>query len=121
MNFKNVLLLLVVMVSLLVGGCKYDWILPVEAPDEPVSFSQDILPVFSEKNCTACHDGSPAPDLSEENAYSAVNTASYINSTSPAESRIYTVPHPNGAHPVKYSAVQAALVLAWIEQGAQDN
>lgn len=125
MNIKSIILLLVVMASVLVGGCKYDWILPEEMPDidpdEPISFSQQILPIFSEKNCTACHDGSPAPDLTEANAYSSINTASYINTTTPEESSLYTEPHPDGGHPVKYSAAQAALILAWIEQGAQNN
>ncbi len=123
MNFKNILLLLVVMVSVLVGGCKYDWILPEPDidPEVPVSFSQDILPIFSEKNCTACHDGSPAPDLSEDNAYTSVNSASFLNRTTPEESSIYTEPHPDGSHPIKYSAAQAALILAWIEQGAENN
>ncbi len=125
MNSKNIIILLVVMVSVLVGGCKYDWILPEDMPiidpEVPVSFSQEILPIFSEKNCTACHDGSPGPDLREENAYTSVSSAQYINTTAPEESSLYTVPHPDGGHPVKYSAAQAALVLAWIEQGAQNN
>ena len=125
MNAKNILLLLVVMVSVLVGGCKYDWILPEIVPDidpdEPISFSQQILPIFSEKNCTACHDGSPAPDLREANAYASVNSSSYLNRTAPEQSSIYTEPHPDGSHPVKYSAAQAALILAWIKQGAENN
>lgn len=122
MNVRNIILLLVVMVSVLVGGCDYNWIyedIPVVNPDEPVSFAQDILPIFSAKNCIACHDGSPAPDLREANAYTSIS-GGYINTASPEESSIYTEPHPNGGHTVKYSAAQAALVLAWIEQGAQE-
>lgn len=125
MNIKSILLVLVVMVSVLAGGCKYDWILPEDMPDidpdVPVSFSQQVLPIFSEQNCTACHDGSPAPDLREANAYTSINNSQFINSSAPEESAIYTVPHPSGSHPVKYSAAQAALLLAWIEQGAQNN
>ncbi len=123
MNIKSFIILLGVMVSVLVGGCKYDWIIPEEMPDPevPISFSQQILPIFSEKNCTACHDGSPAPDLREANAYASINTARYIDGTNPEESRIYSVPHPDAGHPIKYSAVQAALILAWIEQGAENN
>jgi hypothetical protein len=35
---------------------------------------------------------------------------------------IYTVPHPDGGHPVKYyTATQAAYILAWIQQGAENN
>ena len=128
MNFKYNILLLVVMASFLVVGCKYDWIIPEEIPiidpDDPaqqVSFAQEILPIFSGKNCTACHDGSPAPDLRAATAYNSVNTARFINTETPEESTLYTVPHPSGSHPVKYSAAQAALILAWIQQGAKNN
>lgn len=123
MNFRNSILLLVVMVSVLVGGCKYDWIMPEVIPDidpeVPISFTQEILPIFNQRNCTACHDGSPAPDLREATAYSSI--ASFINISTPDQSTLYTVPHPDGSHPVKYTAAQAALLLAWIEQGAENN
>jgi hypothetical protein len=125
MNVKNIILLLFIAITFLLGGCKYNWVIPEEVPvidpDEPISFSQQILPIFSEKNCTACHDGTPAPDLREANAYASVNSERFINRTTPEESSIYTAPHPDGGHPVKYSAVQAALVLIWIQQGAENN
>lgn len=123
MNFKNIILLVVGMAFLILGGCKYDWIVPEPDinPELPVSFSQQILPIFSEKNCTACHDGSPAPDLREAGAYASINSTRFINRTAPEESSIYSTPHPDGNHPVKYSAVHAALILAWIEQGAENN
>ena len=129
MKIKFKLLLLVIVAAFMVAGCKYDWVIPEEVPvidpDDPsqvISFSGDILPIFtSGNNCTACHNGNQAPDLRAANAFASLNTTRYINKTSPGESRIYTLPHPDGGHYKKYTATQAALVLAWIQQGAKNN
>lgn len=129
MKIQFKILLLVVVAALAVAGCKYDWVIPEEVPvidpDDPsqvISFSGDILPIFtSGNNCTACHNGNQAPDLRATNAFASLNTTRYINRTSPGESRIYTLPHPDGGHYKKYTATQAALVLAWIQQGAKNN
>ncbi len=129
MKIQFKILLLAVVAALAVAGCKYDWVIPEEVPvidpDDPsqvISFSGDILPIFtSGNNCTACHNGNQAPDLRAANAFSSLNTTRYINKTTPGESRIYTLPHPDGGHYKKYTATQAALVLAWIQQGAKNN
>lgn len=127
MKINIKILLLVVWAAFAVAGCKYDWIIPEEVPvidpdGQEISFSADILPVFnSGNNCTACHNGSQMPDLREGNAYSSLNSTRYINKTSPEESRIYAIPHPDGGHYKKYTGTQAALVLAWIQQGAKNN
>lgn len=130
MNKIFKILLLVFVVGFLASGCKYDWIIPEEVPvidpDDPsqqISFSEEILPIFnSGNNCTACHNGSQIPDLREDRAYTSLNSTRYINKTTPEESRIYTVPNPNlGSHYKQYTATQAALVLAWIQQGAKNN
>ncbi|WP_321375186.1 hypothetical protein [uncultured Draconibacterium sp.] len=108
------------------SGCAYNWIVEEEVidpgdPDAPeVSFSSEIVPIFSSK-CVSCHStGNQAPDLTPENAYSSLNTSRYINTSDPASSLIYTKPSPTGSH-VKYSEAEAALVLTWITQGAQNN
>ena len=130
MKIKFKILLLVAVAALAVAGCKYDWIIPEEVidPDDPnveeVSFSGDILPVFTNgNNCTACHNGSQMPDLRAENAYTTLNSTRYINKTTPEESRIYAIPHPdtNGHSQKKYTAAQANLILIWINQGAKNN
>ncbi len=119
----------VIMIALAVAGCKYDWIVPEEVPEidpndpeQAISFSAEILPIFtSGNNCTACHNGSLSPDLRAENAYNSINTSRYINKDAPEESRIYAIPHPDGSHYKKLTPVQAAKVLAWIQQGAKNN
>ncbi len=105
-----------VILSLLLVSCEYETI-EVDAVGA-VTFSQDVLPIFSK--CTGCHSGSLAPDLSPANAFNAVVPA-FVNLSNPAQSIIYTVPAPSGGHPVEYTPGEAAIILAWIEQGAQNN
>lgn len=130
MNKLSRLLLLVFLTGVLLSGCKYNWLVPEELviidPDDPsqqVSFSEVIVPIFtSGNNCTACHNGSQIPDLREDRAYASINTTRYINKTDPEQSRIYQVPNPAmGSHYKQFTASQAALVLAWIQQGAKNN
>ncbi|MBW6534952.1 MAG: hypothetical protein K0B11_08085 [Mariniphaga sp.] len=126
MKIKFKILLLVIVTAFVASSCKYDWIIPEEVPDrdpdQEISFSQEILPIFnSGNNCTACHNGSQIPDLREENAFGSLNSTRYINKTSPEESKIFAYPHPDGGHYKKYTLTQANLVLAWIQQGAKNN
>ncbi len=126
---KSIRLLLASLLVVLATGCIYDWVVPEEVPEVPVgveiSFADQILPIFTTgNNCTSCHrSGGTPPDLTAANAYSQINTAKYINRSTPAESGIYKVPAPSSTthrHKV-YTAQQAALILAWIEQGAKNN
>ncbi|MBW6534962.1 MAG: hypothetical protein K0B11_08135 [Mariniphaga sp.] len=119
----------VFIMMLVLGGCIYDWVVPPEVPEIPddvgISFVNEILPIFTTgNNCTACHrTGGQMPDLTENNAFNSINSAKYINLTQPEESLIYKNPAPNSSthrHKV-YSGQQAALILAWIKQGAKNN
>ena len=116
--------------ALLLGSCTYDFIIPEEVlvidPDDPnavqISFSTDIVPIFTAK-CVSCHKtGSQLPDLSAGNAFSSINSTRYIDSSSANSSLIYSRPNPSNtdSHP-KYSEAEAALVLGWIQQGAKNN
>lgn len=129
---KIISLLTVLVVTLLFSGCTYNFIIPEELPPDPtdpdtpqISFSSEILPIFNNgNNCTSCHGtGGTSPDLTSENAYNSINNSKYINTGTPEESKIYTHPHPDtDPHKQKkYTANEAALVLGWIVQGAQNN
>jgi hypothetical protein len=125
-NFKLVSLSLMLFLAFNTG-CYYDqvYVAPVipDLPDVPVSFATEIQPIFTAK-CIGCHSsGSPAAglDLTDGNAYASINVPKYISLGTPAESLIYTKPDPAGAHFAKYSTTEAAIVLKWIEEGAQDN
>jgi hypothetical protein len=91
-----------------------------------VSFSADVIPIF-ENSCSisGCHNtGGIAPDLSTANAYNSLSNGGYLDINNPEASSLYgyvsgalTPAMPiGGADPVI-----AATVLAWIQQGAQNN
>ena len=114
-----------VLMLVLLYSCEYKFI-EVDLPDPNVtiSFQNDLVPIFNtSNNCTACHKtGSTAPDLTLGNAYNSI-VPNLINSENPELSKIYAIPSPSSAtHGFKkYTQVQAAQVLNWIEQGADNN
>jgi len=107
-------------------GCYYDqvYVAPeipdLPPPDEEISFDTQIQPIFTAK-CIACHPPTRSLDLTEGKAYASINNATYIDLGTPAESLIYTKPSPTGSHPGQYNTTEAALLLRWIEEGAQNN
>lgn len=122
---KNAIFLVLILFALSISSCKYDFILPEVVPPvtETVSFSTQVLPIFSTGNkCTACHNGSQAPDLRAANAYAQIVPA-LITTATPESSLIYSFPAPaTSTHPwKKYTAGEAALILAWIKDGAKNN
>ena len=118
--------LAVLTVIILVSSCQYKWIvepeIPPPDPEDTISFSQEIEPIWSTQGCTGCHStGGQKPDLTAGNAYGSITSLGLVNTETPEESKIYYYPLPDGNHYVKYQSSQAALILAWIEQGALDN
>jgi len=110
-------------------SCEYEYIQPKQDPPVdpsiPVSFSQQVLPVFTTgNNCTSCHNaGGTPPDLTPENAYSSIINGGMINSANPQASVIYDYPSPASETHAwkKYTNSQASLILTWIQQSAQNN
>lgn len=113
------------------SGCTSEaGILVIEPPDidttVQVSFSQDIIPAF-DGAClgSGCHNtGEASPDLTPENAYSALFQGNYIDTIVPEESEL--LQWMLGNRPIKMppSGPDAELnkqVLTWITQGAKDN
>jgi hypothetical protein len=115
---KHPIFLILILVSLFLGSCKYDYILPEVVPVvNNVSFSTQVAPIFAEK-CVSCHDNQ-APKLTADVAYSQL-VPGYVNTASPESSKIY-VNASSGTHYAKVSAAQAALILEWIKEGAKNN
>lgn len=123
------IILSIVVMALIFGGCTYNWILEEQVidptdPEAPeLSFSAEITPIFESK-CTGCHQpGGQTPDLTAANAYSSLTSSSrYVNTSEPATSLIYTRPNPSNTDShMKYSEAEAAKVLTWITQGAKNN
>ena len=123
---KHSIFLIVILVTLLFTGCKYDFILPEEVapidPNVPISFSTQIAPIFSTGDkCTSCHkSGGQTPDLTSANAYSQI-VPGLVNLTTPETSMIYAFPGSSSHSWKGYTANEASLVLEWIKQGAKNN
>ena len=114
--------------ALYLGSCTYKYTEPTippipPDPDETVSFSGQIIPIWNSTNvCDGCHaPGATSPDLSAANAYNEIMTKNLVDTADAANSEIYK--HPgSGLHThTKYTTTEAALVLLWIEQGAINN
>jgi hypothetical protein len=119
---KRTIFLILIMFSLFVAGCKYDFIIPVEvAPvTGTVSFATQVTPIFS-NNCISCHKtGGQTPDLTSANAFASI-VPNLVNTTTPGQSLIYSFPGSSSHSWKGYTAGDAAIVLAWIQQGAQKN
>lgn len=118
--------LIVAAFALMIASCQYKFIVePAPIPPDPedtISFSLQIEPIFSEDGCTACHKTSgQKPDLTAGNAYNSLTTGGYIDAAAPELSKIYVVPASDGSHYKKYTSTQALLLLTWIQQGAKNN
>lgn len=105
-------------------ACEWQTIEPeiIELPNEEVLFGTQIQPIFTAK-CISCHTNFN-PKLTEGVAYNNLKNGGYINTTSPAESKIYTTfSASNGYHygQNKLTAVEMATILKWIEEGAKNN
>lgn len=89
----------------------------------PKSFANDIIPIFNQKcNMAGCHvEGHSAVDLSPANAYASINAKGLIDLAAPENSGLYTKIHQSGTHDGRSTAVQQALILQWITEGALDN
>ena len=119
---KHSIFLILILLSLFLNGCKYDFVLPPEVPvvdpgTPKASFSTDILPILTAK-CILCHD-KQSPMMGAGVAYTQL-VPGYVNKTTPTSSKLYTVP-TSGTHGATVSAAQGALILRWITEGALNN
>jgi hypothetical protein len=127
MKIKNVFAVAVLVLLTALNACQYEYVIPDIPqidPEVPVKFSEQIVPIFTNSdNCTACHKtGATAPDLTAGNAYNALVPA-FVNTTDPEASNIYWYANPaSSTHGwKKLTAAEAALILTWIKQGAENN
>jgi len=126
MKRRIFLIFSVILITGLVG-CYKDILSPGQDPNAPpqaVSFSGDLVPLFS-ANCagSGCHDGSAHnPALTPDKAYNAIMSGGYTNTVVPTSSVLYgevksgSMP-PSGA--IKQSDMQK--ILDWIRNGAPNN
>jgi hypothetical protein len=121
-----IFLVLIVSICLNSRSCYYDnppGDLPIKV--ENVSFSRDILPIFS-GSCLGegCHSGDHAPNLMPENAYTSLLGSGeegelFVNLTLPDESLIYRELKSGNMPPTgSLSRVEIEFIKAWITKGA---
>jgi len=84
----------------------------------PVSFQDEILPLFSQ--CTGCHSGSRDFDARIEKAYTSIIEKNLVNTSAPESSKFITTINSTG-HPQLLSDTEKQKILAWISQGALNN
>ena len=121
-------LFLLAAVILLFTGCYKDKtvLLDEAAVTKTVSFSKDIIPIFNKScNTSGCHSsGGQAPNLAETSALNALTVGNYFSKSAPESSIIYLKMTGKKGTPMPVSGVNkdyAALILAWIKQGANNN
>ncbi|MFN8238774.1 MAG: hypothetical protein U0T77_11445 [Chitinophagales bacterium] len=108
-------------------GCYKDVISPGTDPNGPpmdVSFSGDLVPLFTANCATAgCHDGvAHKPDLRADKAYNAITGGGYVNTLVPGNSILYTEVKTGSMPPTgALTAKQAQLILDWVRNGAPNN
>jgi len=115
-------------IILLLAGCYKDkTVIPDEtAVTKTVSFSKDIIPIFNKScNTSGCHSsGGQTPNLTETNALNSLTVGNYFSKSAPESSIIYLKMTGKRGTPMPVSGVNkeyAALILAWIKQGANNN
>ena len=104
-------------------SCEYETIVPkgVQLPDGPVSFSEQIAPIFVEANCISCHSGSTSPDLRADKSYSSLTSGGILNLSDPGSSKLIEKIESGHGTSGNLTALQKALILKWIEEGAKNN
>ena len=115
-------------IILFLAGCYKDRTVITDTPEitRTVTFSQDIIAIFNKScNMTGCHSaGGQTPNLTESNAYNSLIIGNYINKENPENSVLYLKVSGQKGTPMPPSGVNkeyAALILAWIKQGANNN
>jgi hypothetical protein len=86
---------------------------------DTISFSQDILPIFSAQ-CEVCHSGSTPPDLRANKAYNSLINGNYVIPEDADNSILYQEMKTGGMK-VYTNAANTKLVKRWIDAGAKNN
>ena len=111
------------------GGCYNGTTLDLTQDVEitgPVGFKADVIPIFEEScSISGCHNpGGVKPDLSSDKAYNSLINGGYVDVSSPETSLVYEFVSGKRTPVMPVSGVDptiAATILAWIQQGAQNN
>ena len=120
----SLIILLLVSISTFTS-CEYEFIEPEKVIiPEVVSYSNNILPIFSSKcSISGCHvAGFAILDLSAANARNDLFGKGLIDLDVPDQSELYLkLTDSRGTHKDRSTPGEQALILEWIVKGAQNN
>ncbi|MBT3208135.1 MAG: hypothetical protein HN704_04475 [Bacteroidetes bacterium] len=103
-------------------SCEYETVQPMDLQQtDPVSFSEQIAPIFENASCTSCHSGAVSPDLTIGNSYNSISSGNLVDVDNPSESIIVMKINEGHGTANDVSPPDRALILQWIEEGALDN
>lgn len=117
---KHTILVAFLLLAVAFISCeKYTWEPKPVDVTTPVSFQNDILPIFSKysPSCAQCH-GSGSPNFTPSKAYESVTAL--IDLQNPAQSALVTKLN-SSPHDTRCSQDDRNKILAWITQGGQNN
>lgn len=114
--------LIIISAMFFVSCEKYEWVKPVLDPTIPISFQNEIVPIFStvygpeNKSCIGCHGNSP--NFNSTELYNTLNSG-LINKDNPESSLI--IQKLYGSHNARCSEENKQRILIWIQQGANPD
>jgi len=115
-------LLIVPFVVLFAGFISCEtYVIEPEEITEDVSFATDIEPILNA--CSFCHNSDPRgvePDFTNPNLYNLLINGGYVDTDNPESSRLYAILAAGGGH-TSSTPDNRNLILAWIQQGAENN
>ncbi len=129
MEQKVNILFILLLVAVTAISCENDaGPLILELPTGPVSFSQDIQPIF-DINCIGCHDEfhqqlNLKTCCSYEELWSSGPGAPYVNLDNPSQSKLYRHLTGDLALMPPFAPLpeyEISLILQWITEGALEN
>ena len=126
MKAIQLILASVILLAVFATSCDYKYITPDTGdpidPEEPISFSAEVEPIWTTQNCTNCHNGSGLFSLKQGEAYQSLMNNNLLDLDNSENSKIVTVPGSSGLHSsYTYVGNQKLIITTWIDQGAENN
>ncbi|MBK7029055.1 MAG: hypothetical protein IPH45_07520 [Bacteroidales bacterium] len=139
-NLTPKILLLAFIGLIMLASCEYNYYVIPPEPEAPIdttgntdttnndttivtvdtiSFSQDLLPFFSNK-CEICHKGSTPPDLRPSKAYASLMNG-FVVAKDIDNSVLYQSCKPGGSMKSYCSSAELKLIQRWILKGAKND
>lgn len=95
---------------------KYSWDPPKIDLTTPVSYKNEIVPIFK-NNCYSCHSSGSLNFNNATTTWTSINKPQYLSPGNPEGSSIYTK-LLSGSHETRCSIEDKNKIYAWISQGA---